>query len=232
MTAPPLRVVLYEGAGATALATAEKIEILEKLLGAGYTVRMAGCPCEIAEGSRGPTAVLGRFEKEMPQRMAGDELVVLFRDLRDPGAQDLLEALRRLAGEAGARAPGGWIPWFPVIDRGRCNDCMRCMSFCLFGVYEAAGKRVEVVRPENCKTNCPACARICPQTAIIFPKCAESPIDGAEVRPEDVSASKAGKDLDALLKANIYDLLRSRSAGPAGAMGPAERAPGGQEEDA
>ena len=60
--------------------------------------------------------------------------------------------------------------WYPVIDGSRCANCQHCLQFCLFGVYEldAQGK-VEVRRPQQCKTGCPACARICPHSAIMFP---------------------------------------------------------------
>lgn len=72
-----------------------------------------------------------------------------------------------------------WVPWFPVIDRERCNSCGKCMAFCLFGVYSsgASGEPL-VTAPASCKNNCPACARSCPQQAIIFPKYAQAPING------------------------------------------------------
>jgi hypothetical protein len=56
------------------------------------------------------------------------------------------------------------------MDSSRCINCQHCLQFCLFGVYElnAAGQ-VEVRNPDQCKTGCPACARICPQSAIMFP---------------------------------------------------------------
>lgn len=75
-----------------------------------------------------------------------------------------------------------WIPWFPVIDRDLCKSCKQCFNFCLFGVYTLTENgRVVVTNPASCKTNCPACARMCPHSAIIFPKCADSPINGDKV---------------------------------------------------
>ena len=68
--------------------------------------------------------------------------------------------------------------WFPVIDRERCNNCGKCHDFCLFGVYSFENTKIVIKNPGNCKNNCPACARVCPQKAIIFPKYEKSPING------------------------------------------------------
>lgn len=68
--------------------------------------------------------------------------------------------------------------WFPVIDKNRCSECGECHDFCLFGVYEYEKGKVKVSQPRNCKNNCPACARVCPQKAVIFPKYEKSPING------------------------------------------------------
>lgn len=60
--------------------------------------------------------------------------------------------------------------WHPVIDEQLCQQCGHCVEFCLFGVYGYdARKRVCVLQPDHCKPGCPACARICPQGAIMFP---------------------------------------------------------------
>lgn len=105
-----------------------------------------------------------------------------------------------------------WVPWFPVIDRSRCTGCQQCLNFCLFGVYalDAEGN-VEVKNPENCKTNCPACARICPQVAIIFPKHKTSPINGDEVTPEHLASGAVRVDPRRLGRGDVYGALRRRS---------------------
>ena len=60
--------------------------------------------------------------------------------------------------------------WHPVIDGSRCVNCKQCLRFCLFGVYDFDARfRVTVVTPDNCRPGCPACARICPNSAIMFP---------------------------------------------------------------
>ena len=71
--------------------------------------------------------------------------------------------------------------WYPVIDTSRCSLCGKCAKFCLFGVYKFDKKSLQVASPLSCKNNCPACARICPESAIIFPRWPEnSPLSGAE----------------------------------------------------
>jgi NAD-dependent dihydropyrimidine dehydrogenase PreA subunit len=61
--------------------------------------------------------------------------------------------------------------WYPVIDFSRCTNCMECIDFCLFGVYGIdASETILVEQPDNCRKGCPACSRVCPENAIIFPQ--------------------------------------------------------------
>ncbi len=87
--------------------------------------------------------------------------------------------------------PGGWKPWFPVIDYNRCTNCMQCLSFCLFDVYGVdTGGKIKVQKSHNCKTDCPACSRVCPEVAILFPKYKAGPINGDVVKAEDFIAKR------------------------------------------
>ena len=108
-------------------------------------------------------------------------------------------------------ATSKWIPWFPVIDFSRCVNCKQCHGFCLFGVYEVRDGKVRVANPDKCKTNCPACARICPSAAIMFPKFADSPINGDEVREEDLKKQKMQTDVKSITSGDVYAKLRSRA---------------------
>ena len=109
---------------------------------------------------------------------------------------------------------GDWIPWFPVIDYDRCKNCMQCLNFCLFGVYELSDEgKVQVVKPAGCKTNCPACARVCPHKAIIFPKYAESPINGDEVVDDKGEEQKTEPEINKLNQGDIYEIIRQHSKG-------------------
>jgi len=61
--------------------------------------------------------------------------------------------------------------WYPVIDYSRCTNCMECIDFCLFGVYGVDKiDRILVENPDSCRKGCPACSRVCPEHAIIFPQ--------------------------------------------------------------
>lgn len=60
--------------------------------------------------------------------------------------------------------------WYPVIDEERCESCYECVNFCLFGVFDVREDgRVFTAQPDACRPGCPACARVCPGGAIVFP---------------------------------------------------------------
>lgn len=72
--------------------------------------------------------------------------------------------------------------WYPVIDYSRCTNCMECLDFCLFGVYGVDSlDRLHVENQDNCKKGCPACSRVCPEQAIMFPDYKTPAIAGAPV---------------------------------------------------
>src|SRR5262245_35047602 len=72
--------------------------------------------------------------------------------------------------------------WYPVIDYGRCTNCLECLEFCLFGVYGVDTlERIVVETQDNCKKGCPACSRVCPEQAIMFPDYKSPAIAGAPV---------------------------------------------------
>jgi NAD-dependent dihydropyrimidine dehydrogenase PreA subunit len=78
--------------------------------------------------------------------------------------------------------------WYPVIDYSRCTNCLECIDFCLFGVYGV--DRIDTIlveQPDNCRKGCPACSRVCPENAIIFPQHKTPAIAGS---PETGSSLK------------------------------------------
>jgi NAD-dependent dihydropyrimidine dehydrogenase PreA subunit len=121
-----------------------------------------------------------------------------------PGAADYLRQIAGFPREEGCDA------WYPVIDKSRCSACGKCHDFCLFGVYAIEGRVVQVVQPQNCKNNCPACARICPKRAIIFPKYDKSPINGGEAEEETFDPQA----MDAMYRERLrYKLQQRRERG-------------------
>jgi NAD-dependent dihydropyrimidine dehydrogenase PreA subunit len=91
-------------------------------------------------------------------------------------ADDCFAALRALLGEAGGAgtveelSEAATPRWYPVVDRDRCRECGHCRQFCLFGVYAAGPDgQLVVANPDRCKPGCPACSRVCPEGAILFP---------------------------------------------------------------
>lgn len=193
-----LRVVLREPAGAR-LDDARRHALLTGLLEAGHPV------ARFADGADvGALAVL----EEGPGSGA---------DRLDVSGRTVEQVTAEVAARREARAlprPGQWTPWFPVIDYERCTNCMQCLSFCLFDVYgvDANGK-IEVRNEDNCKTSCPACSRVCPDVAILFPKYAKGPINGDKVRDVDVQKESMKVDITALLGGDIYSSLRERADG-------------------
>lgn len=104
-----------------------------------------------------------------------------------------------------------WPSWYPVIDYSRCTACGQCADFCLFSVYNKSWDRVDVVNPQGCKNNCPACARICPQTALIFPKYKHGgAIGGSEEIDEMAEAARQTQDVEEILGGDIYVALERR----------------------
>lgn len=167
-----------------------------------------------------------------------DEARVRYVNLRKQPAAECLAALDggTVPEEGPAPAPGAaandWPPWFPVIDYSRCRQCRQCLSFCLFGVYALSPEgKVVVANPRQCKNNCPACSRICPDAAIIFPKLpeADAPLNGDEVTDETLARARAridaakilGDDPLAALALRRAEAARRRLKRP-----PAEGAPG------
>ena len=186
--------------------------LLQKLARASELIVIA---CH-ARAVRGLFAAAGA-----PLRAEGVQLL----DLRTRPAEEILSALpvsaggtrdtAQLAAELNSLADAK-AAWFPVVDGDRCTQCMQCRSFCLFGVYgkDADGK-LTVQHPENCKPDCPACARVCPELAIIFPRYKQEPINGGEITAADAAREPVKVDVSALLGGDVYKTLRSRGAGSA-----------------
>ncbi|MFT5466049.1 MAG: NAD-dependent dihydropyrimidine dehydrogenase PreA subunit [Verrucomicrobiales bacterium] len=225
--ASPLQVVLYEGEGSSPLGEDARFSVFSGLLDRGYTVtRVSQAKIQKPESeTRDRLLVLGNFGGNAPdledaagkiavdaRDISGLESEAVFSlvdDFRDGGEASAMNRPPAAVSEAGKKS---WKPWFPVIDYDRCTNCMQCLSFCLFDVYGVDDdKQIQVQNQDNCKTNCPACSRVCPEVAIMFPKYSAGPINGDEVSDKDVHREKMKVDISALLGGDIYANLRDRS---------------------
>jgi Pyruvate/2-oxoacid:ferredoxin oxidoreductase delta subunit len=221
ITAPPsLRVVLYEGAGSGRLPDGPRFELMRTLLEKGYAVTAVRDGGAVSPSDAGTLLVLGLFGTTVPPHIGGngngghngDGVNVLFRDIGGTDLAAIVAHVEQVRGDSQARKPGGWKPWFPVIDYGRCTNCMQCLSFCLFDVYGvSADNKIQVQKENNCKTDCPACSRVCPEVAILFPKYRFGPINGDEINQDDLRREAMKVDISALLGGDIYQALRDRT---------------------
>ena len=76
--------------------------------------------------------------------------------------------------------------WYPIIDMEKCRSCLECVNYCLFGVYSVGKAPNPVVdQPDSCRDGCPACARVCPSGAIMFPLYEDRLIAGYGEMPTD-----------------------------------------------
>jgi len=200
-----LRVVLYEGTGSSTLEDEERFETLSTLLDNGFEVTRPVSGQEVAPADDAPILVLGRLNGKPS---VSDDQHVHFHNLDDG---NLLEAAREVRELTGARKLEAWKPWFPVIDFDRCTNCMQCLTFCLFDVYGVdKQQKITVQNQDNCKTDCPACSRVCPEVAILFPKYGKGPINGDVVREQDVQREAMKVDISTLLGGDLYGSLRNR----------------------
>ncbi|MBB5039057.1 ferredoxin family protein [Prosthecobacter dejongeii] len=215
-TARPLKVVLYEGNGALPLPPEARLKVLTALLDKGYAVsRVTPTSVTPTSSDDHTLLLLGTF----PQRQAPaledvtGRIQIETRDITDLDPETVVALVDKTRGDKPMNEPGKWKPWFPVIDYSRCTNCMQCLSFCLFDVYGVSDEnKIQVQNNDNCKTNCPACSRVCPEVAIMFPKYQAGPINGDDVSAADHGREKMKVDISSLLGGDIYSALKDRSA--------------------
>jgi Pyruvate/2-oxoacid:ferredoxin oxidoreductase delta subunit len=209
-----LRVVLYEGDGAQALDAIDRFAAMSALLEKGFAITRVAGNGRVSPADRTSLLVLGRFnDGRAPLGEDADGRVNLrFQDVTGFDSNRIAETVESVRAGTNAAKHGDWKPWFPVIDYDRCTNCMQCLSFCLFGVYGVdEEQKIQVQNNDNCKTNCPACSRVCPEAAIMFPKYKAGPINGDIVSDADLQREKMKIDISALLGGDVYAMLRERS---------------------
>ncbi len=209
---PECHVLLFEGTGAARLASSRRSSLLSALLDRGYSVSTTGSAAGLPEENT--LIVLGEWPGAVAPEIedAAGAVSLHTRDITGLEAEQAADAVDACRGDRPMNRPGMWKPWFPVIDYSRCTNCMQCLSFCLFDVYGVSQEnKIQVQNQDNCKTNCPACSRVCPEVAIMFPKYSGGPINGEPVSESDLGREKMKVDISSLLGGNIYNRLRERS---------------------
>jgi NAD-dependent dihydropyrimidine dehydrogenase PreA subunit len=206
---------LYEGIGSEPLTPAVRLDVLRSLLEKGFNLTLVRPGGQVTDAAAGVLLVLGNFSGSRPNdnEAVGGAVRILFRAISGLAGAQVVELVDGVRNDLQLPKPGAWKPWFPVIDYQRCTNCMQCLSFCLFDVYGVSTDgKIQVRNESNCKTDCPACSRVCPEVAILFPKYRQGPINGDEVNSEDVRREAMKIDISALLGGDIYQALRDRSA--------------------
>ncbi|MCM8534182.1 MAG: ferredoxin family protein [Lentisphaeraceae bacterium] len=199
----PLKVLLYEATGSQPLDSEDKKKILGSLLGDGIGVHCLKETSTIESDGKEPLCIVGDFETPP---IESDHIFITLKE------HSVDEAIAKVKSLADGKFEGrkAWKPWFPVIDYDRCTNCMQCLTFCLFDVYSVEETMITVKNEDKCKTDCPACSRVCPEVAILFPKYGKGPINGDVVREEDIKREKMKVDISELLGGNILGKLRQR----------------------
>lgn len=146
-----------------------------------------GFPARVEEDAKTPAPTSTNVASDSGSR------AVWCLDLHDYARpEDCAAAVRRILVRAGGDGEKGAptadpreiveptsARWYPVIDRDRCVNCLECLNFCLFGVYGLdETETIRVEQPDACRPGCPACARVCPSGAILFPEHGDPTISG------------------------------------------------------
>lgn len=131
--------------------------VADELREVGLSEDMVKKNVEFAMAVYGALAPLGLKTEELE---AKEELVPLALVVSGEGFEDVTET-----GNSGVRHTGNWRTYRPVIDYGKCTDCLICYAYCPESAM-SVGKDGRVrIDYDNCK-GCMICLTECPLRAI------------------------------------------------------------------
>jgi len=190
----PLRVLLYEGGGSIPLPAAARAAVMMALLDKGYAVTRSGQGAGAMPHDDRSLLVLAAFTGAVPA--LEDATGQIHIDTRDiTGRRHRLTRRKN--------------------SRGQTHERTRQMEALVPGhrlhPLHQLHAVIQVQNNDNCKTNCPACSRVCPEVAIMFPKYQGIPINGDVVNEGDARREKIKVDISSLLGGDIYSTLKDRS---------------------
>src|SRR4051812_21894377 len=112
ITAPAIRIALYEGIGSIALAGARRAELVKTLLEKGYAVTCVRPGSPVSSIFAGELVVLGEFTEEKPREAeANDGNVILhFRQISGLDANQVAQLAEDIRAQRQAFKPGTWKP--------------------------------------------------------------------------------------------------------------------------
>lgn len=68
-------------------------------------------------------------------------------------------------GSSEAIITGDWRSYTPILDRGKCIDCLNCWMFCPDNSVEVKDGKLIGFKMSHCK-GCGICSEVCPKKAI------------------------------------------------------------------
>jgi pyruvate ferredoxin oxidoreductase gamma subunit len=131
--------------------------VADELREVGLSEEMIKKNIEFAMAVYGVLAPLGLRTEELE---AKEELVPLAVVVAGEGFEDVTKT-----GNSGVRHTGNWRTYRPVIDYGRCTDCLICYAYCPESAMSVGRDGKVTIDYDNCK-GCMICLTECPLRAI------------------------------------------------------------------
>ena len=131
--------------------------VADELAEVGLSGELIKKNIEFAKAVYGVLAPLSLATQELEAR---EELVPLAVVVSGEGFEDVT-----MTGNSGARHTGNWRTYRPVIDYGRCTDCLICYAYCPESAMSVSPDGKVKIDYDNCK-GCMICLTECPLKAI------------------------------------------------------------------